>query len=108
MSKARVHVNATFMGFQRAQRNQYPNVALLQISGVNTKADTPFYLGKRVAYVYKVNVKKGSNKPTVRAIFGKIVAPHGNRGVVKARFLHNLPPKAMGQNIKVFLYPSNI
>ena len=108
MNKARVHVNATFMGFQRAQRNQYPNVALLQINGVNTKSDTPFYLGKRVAYVYKVNVKKGSNKPAVRAIFGKIVAPHGNRGVVKARFLHNLPPKAIGQNIKVFLYPSNI
>ena len=106
MSKCRLHVNATFMGFQRAQRNQYPNVALLKIDGVNAKEDTHFYIGKRVAYVYKV--KKTNAKPETRAIFGKIVAPHGSKGVVKARFIHNLPPKAIGQSLKVFLYPSNI
>ena len=108
MQHSRLYTNAVFMGFQRAQRNQYSNFALLQIEGVNTKHDTPFYIGKRVAYVYKVNVKKGSNKPALRAITGKIVSSHGQNGVVKARFLHNLPPKAMGQCVRVMLYPSNI
>ncbi|KAL7717229.1 60S ribosomal protein L35a [Entamoeba marina] len=108
MSKCRLHTNAVFMGFQRSQRNQYPNVALLKVDGVNCREDVPFYIGKRVAYIYKVSSKKTGKKSTIKAIPGKIVAPHGNSGVVKARFRHNLPPKAMGQTLQVFLYPSNI
>ncbi|ELP88365.1 60S ribosomal protein L35A, putative [Entamoeba invadens IP1] len=108
MQVPRLYTNAVFAGYRRGQRNIYPNVAILHIDGVNMKEDTAFYLGKRCAYIYKVAVKKGSKKPAVRAIYGTVVAAHGCAGAVRARFAHNLPPKAIGENVKVFLYPSNI
>jgi large subunit ribosomal protein L35Ae len=37
---------------------QYPNQSLLRIEGVTSKEDTDFYLGKRVAYIYKAPTAK--------------------------------------------------
>ena len=46
------------MGFRRGKRSQHPNQTLVKIEGVDRKEDTSFYLGKRVAYVYRVH-KRG-------------------------------------------------
>ena len=79
---------------------------LLKIDGVRTKDDTKFYVGKRVAYVYKA--KKEIQNSKFRVMWGKIRRSHGNSGVVRAKFNKNIPPQAFGAACRVMLYPSSI
>ncbi|TKY59685.1 60S ribosomal protein L35a-3 [Spatholobus suberectus] len=92
--------------FFRSKSNQYPNTSLIQIEGVNTKEEVGWYAGKRMAYIYKAKVKK--NGSHYRCIWGKVTRPHGNSGIVRAKFKSNLPPRSMGARVRVFMYPSNI
>ncbi|CAE7777683.1 RPL35AC [Symbiodinium necroappetens] len=79
-------------GYKRSKSNCYANCTLLKIDGVRTKEDTQFYIGKRVAYVYKV--KKEVKHSKFRVMWGKIRRSHGNSGAVRAKFVKNIPPKA--------------
>ena len=102
----RLYVKGAFIGYKRSMSNQYNHTALIAIDGVKSAAETQFYWGKRVAYIYRAHrVVKGSH---YRVIWGRIASPHGNNGVVKAKFRNNLPPKGLGASVRVFLYPSNI
>jgi len=84
-----LHLKISF----RSKSNQYPNTSLIQIEGVNTKEEVGWYAGKRMAYIYKAKVKK--NGSHYRCIWGKVTRPHGNSGVVRAKFKSNLPPRSM-------------
>ncbi|ORX88691.1 60S ribosomal protein L33-A-like protein, partial [Basidiobolus meristosporus CBS 931.73] len=94
------------LGFKRAKRNQRVNTSLIQLENVATKEDTQFYLGKRVAYVYRA--KREINGSKVRVIWGRVTRPHGNSGVVKAKFRSNLPPHSFGASVRVMMYPSRV
>ena len=99
----RLWVKSKFLGFRRNREIQKPNQALLRIEGVNCREETDYYLGKRVAYIYKAeNSKQGSK---LRTIWGRVSKCHGNKGVVVARFQPNLPARAMGATLRVMLYP---
>nr|GMD57633.1 60S ribosomal protein L35a-3 [Ipomoea batatas]GME19044.1 60S ribosomal protein L35a-3 [Ipomoea batatas] len=91
--RIRLYTRGTILGYKRSKSNQYPNTSLIQIEGVNTKEEVDWYLGKRMAYIYKAKTKK--NKSHYRCIWGKVCRPHGNSGVVRAKFKSNLPPKSM-------------
>ncbi|MCL7050432.1 hypothetical protein MKW94_022963, partial [Papaver nudicaule] len=75
-----------------SKSNQYPTTSLVLVEGVNTKEDVSYYAVK----------KDGSH---YRCIWGKVIRPHGNSGVVRAQFKSNLPPRAMGAKVRVFMYP---
>eukprot|EP00162_Nutomonas_longa_P017976 comp24841_c0_seq1/m.60875 comp24841_c0_seq1/g.60875 ORF comp24841_c0_seq1/g.60875 comp24841_c0_seq1/m.60875 type:complete len:105 (-) comp24841_c0_seq1:106-420(-) len=102
----RLFARAQFVSYQRGLRNSYSQTAILRIEGVNNPKDSIFYHGKRVAYVYKAKTAKAGNKH--RTIWGKVIKSHGNSGKVRAQFRHNLPPHALGQELRVMLFPSRI
>eukprot|EP00930_Biecheleria_cincta_P015463 TRINITY_DN1289_c1_g1_i1.p1 TRINITY_DN1289_c1_g1~~TRINITY_DN1289_c1_g1_i1.p1 ORF type:complete len:146 (+),score=36.14 TRINITY_DN1289_c1_g1_i1:66-440(+) len=102
----RLYAKGLILGYKRSKSNCYANCTLLKIDGVRTKEDTQFYLGKRVAYVYKA--KKEVNNSKFRVMWGKVRRAHGQSGVVRAKFAKNIPPKAFGAPCRVMLYPSSI
>lgn len=102
----RLYLKAQVLGFKRSKANQYNHTSLLKIDGVVTKQETDFYLGKRVAYIFKAQTEKKGSK--FRVIWGRVMRPHGNVGVVKAKFQKNLPPMALGASVRVMLFPSRV
>merc|ERR1711937_552413 len=114
---ARLYVKGSFVTFRRSNANQRNRCAILQIEGVKCREDVDFYLGKRVAYIYKAKrarskhsrINKDSKQTSrFRVIWGKIQRAHGNSGLVRSAFANNLPPRALGGSVRVMLYPSRI
>ncbi|KAA8495080.1 60S ribosomal protein L35a [Porphyridium purpureum] len=106
----RLYSKGVVQGYKRGIRNQHPAQTRLSIQGVCTRDDVQWYLGKRVAYIYKASaLKKGTRgkETKIRVIWGKVIAPHGNSGHVRAKFAKNLPPTAIGGPVRVMLYPSH-
>merc|ERR1711967_132340 len=94
------------LGYKRSKVNQYDNTSLIKIEGVTQRSDVEFYLGKRVAYIYKA--KREINNTKFRVIWGKVCRPHGNNGVVRAKFRRALPPCSISGPCRIMLYPSRI
>jgi ribosomal protein L35AE/L33A len=56
---------------------------------VNDKAGSNFYMGKRVAYIYKAQKSVSGSK--FRVVWGKVMRAHGTNGAVRAKFTTNIP-----------------
>jgi ribosomal protein L35AE/L33A len=48
-----LYAKGRVLGHTRGKRNQKTHTSLLQIEGCATRTSTDFYLGKRVAFVYR-------------------------------------------------------
>ncbi|KAK3112842.1 60S ribosomal protein L33B [Teratosphaeriaceae sp. CCFEE 6253] len=94
------------LSYQRGKRNTNPDTSLIKIEGVDDQKAATFYLGKKVAYVYRG--KKEIRGTKIRVIWGKVTRPHGNSGLVRAQFKHNLPAKSFGGMVRIMLYPSSV
>ncbi|ODQ64539.1 ribosomal protein L35Ae [Nadsonia fulvescens var. elongata DSM 6958] len=102
----RLYVKGKHISYQRSKSTNNPDVSLIQIEGVQSTEDAQFYLGKRIAYVYRASKEIRGSK--IRVIWGKVARTHGNNGMVRARFRSNLPAKTFGASVRIMLYPSNI
>lgn len=88
------------MSYIRSKRNQDPKTSIVQLENVNTPEEARWYLGKRVAFVYRgTNPDKKGDK--TRTIWGKITRVHGNSGAARARFSTPLPPQSFGAFLRV-------
>lgn len=107
-NQSRLYSRAVFMSFRRGRTTQQVNQAIVKIEGVGSKEDANYYLGKRVAYVYRARRAKNAltHKTNYRSMEGKVIGTHGSNGAVRAKFRHNLPSQAMGQPLRVMLYPN--
>lgn len=61
---------------------------------------------QRIAFVYRAATEVRGSR--VRVIWGRITRPHGNSGVVRTKWNHNIPPKAFGASVRIMLYPSSV
>ncbi|RAR11197.1 4A/4B type thioredoxin-like protein [Stemphylium lycopersici] len=71
----RLYVKGRHVSYQRSKHNTNPKVSLLQLEGVDSTKAAEWYLGKRVAYVYRVGSSKSN---PIRVIWGKIRRTHGS------------------------------
>lgn len=65
------------LSYQRGKRNTNPNTSLIKIEGVDDPKAATFYLGKRIAYVYRG--KREIRGTKIRVIWGKVTRTHGKR-----------------------------
>ena len=77
--------------FRRGRHTQKPRHFILSIEGVEERKKAEEYCGKEVVWTSKGNKK----------IKGKIVAPHGNKGRVRAIFEKGLPGQALGSKVEL-------
>ena len=112
----RLYVKATLAGYKRGLWGTNHRTALVRAEMVNTKEDAAWYVGKRIAYVYHGYTQKRcvrwskapARRSNTRAIWGRVVKPHGGSGMLACRFKNNCPANAIGKRMRVYLYPSRI
>lgn len=82
---------AVILGYRRGPNDQNPNQVLLRIEGVYTFRDASRFIGTKLVYRDRYgNVYRG-----------KIIKPHGRKGVVRAVFEPNLPGQAIGDIVEI-------
>jgi large subunit ribosomal protein L35Ae len=82
---------AVILSFRRGRHTQRTNQFLLDIAGCDTKAKAARFIGRKVVW----------KSPGKKEIVGKITAPHGNSGTVRARFQKGLPGTALTQKVRL-------
>ena len=70
----RLYVKGAICSFKRSgTATQYENQNIMKIQGVQDRASTAFYLGKKVAYVYKAQTEKKGSKSNLRLCMFSVV-----------------------------------
>ncbi|QPG99338.1 60S ribosomal protein L33B [Epichloe festucae Fl1] len=71
----RLYVKGRHLSYQRSRHVTRPSTSLIKIEGVDDTSAANFYLGKKIAYVYRAQKEIRGSK--IRVIWGKVTRPHG-------------------------------
>ena len=77
--------------YRRGIRTQHPNQVIIVLKDVDSKAKASTLVGKKVSW----------KTPGGKLMAGKILATHGDKGTVRARFEKALPGEAIGGKVQV-------
>merc|ERR1712138_43743 len=105
-SGSRLYVKGVVCGYRRALTNQKSHTSLIKIQDVEDSNDLKFYLGKKIMYMYRTKTEKDGTR--FRVMWGKVCRAHGTSGTVRAKFTRNLPPSALGAQVRIMLFPSRV
>jgi len=78
------------ISYRRGPKTQKPKECLLKFPNIKSFSEASNLIGRKVAWP----VGK-------RKCIGKIVAPHGKRGLVRARFRRGVPGEALGSQVEI-------
>ncbi len=84
-------MKAVIVNYRRGRHTQTTNQVLLELEGIDNRASASGMIGKRVVWT----------TPSKKEIYGKITQPHGNSGIVRARFSKGLPGEAIGTEVRI-------
>ena len=77
--------------FRRGRHNIHERHFLIEVDKISKRADAEKLVGKEVSW----------KSSTGKIIKGKIAAPHGNKGVVRAIFEKGLPGQAITTKVEI-------
>ncbi len=86
-------MEAIISSYRRSIKTQKTNQVLLHIDGVSSKEEAEKFVGKKVKWTTPGKDKK--------VIEGKIVAVHGNKGIVRAIMEKGMPGQSLGKKVLV-------
>lgn len=84
-------IKGIIVNYRVGSKTQRPKECIIQFVDVRTFSEASRLIGRKVAWRINRNDK----------IIGKIVALHGKKGLVRARFRKGLPGQALGMTVEV-------
>ena len=84
-------VHGRVIQFRRGKGTVHEKHFLIEIDGVSNKSEAEKYIGKIVSWA----------SPAGKIINGKISAPHGSKGIVRAIFESGLPGQAITTKVEI-------
>jgi len=84
-------MKALIVSYKRGRHLIHPRHALLKIPGISDRKKAQTLTGKKVFFTTKSG----------KIIKGIISQPHGDKGVMRARFTKGLPGQAIGQEVTI-------
>jgi len=82
---------AIILSYRGGRKTRRGNQMLIEVEAADSKTKASAYIGRRVVW----------KTPSGKLIYGKITHPHGNKGVLRARFAKGLPGEALGKKATV-------
>jgi large subunit ribosomal protein L35Ae len=79
------------LSYRRGRHTQNVNQMLIELKNVDSREKAEEFVGKTVVWT----------SPSGKKINGKIIAVHGNKGIVRAKFEKNLPGQAIATEVEV-------